>query len=102
MQVPEPVHAPDQPVNTLVDVGVAVRVTDIPDANGALQVVPQLMPVGLDVTVPEPVPDRVTASMKRGWNVALTDWSADIDTVQVALVPVQAPDQPVKTLVEDG
>jgi hypothetical protein len=36
-----------------------------------------------------------------GWNVAVTDRAAVIDTVQ-ELVPVQAPDQPVKVLVDEG
>ena len=43
-----PVHAPDQPANVEFAPGVAVRVTDVP----ALKVVP----VGLLVTVPLPVP----------------------------------------------
>ncbi len=35
--------------------GVAVKVTEVPELNEALQVAPQLMPVGDEVTVPEPV-----------------------------------------------
>jgi hypothetical protein len=59
-QVVVPVQAPVQPVNTLVDPGVAVNVTLVPAVNVREQVVPHEMPVGLDVTVPVPVPDRVT------------------------------------------
>ena len=36
--------------------GVAVRVTRVPASKGALQVLPQAMPTGLEVTVPVPVP----------------------------------------------
>jgi hypothetical protein len=64
-----------------------------------VQVVPQLMPVGDDVMVPVPVPVLVTVSVMPGWNVAVTDLAAVIATAQV-VVPVQAPDQPVNTLVD--
>src|SRR6185369_306071 len=51
---PMPPHAPDHPPNTKPAAGVAVRVTAVPDANEALQVVPQSMPAGALATVPEP------------------------------------------------
>ena len=51
-----PVHAPDHPANTEPVPGVAVSVTGVPLANVALHAVPQLMPDGLLVTVPVPVP----------------------------------------------
>ena len=56
-----------------------------------------MMPVGLEVTVPVPVPARVTASAKLDelLNVAVTARAAVIDTAQVP-VPVQAPLQPAK------
>jgi hypothetical protein len=59
--------------------------------------VPQLMPLGLEVTVPVPVPARVTltANVEAVLNVAVTARAAVIDTVQV-LVPEQAPPQPAK------
>ena len=50
------VHGLDQPANVEPAPGVAVSVTDVPLANVALHVVPQLMPEGLLVTVPAPVP----------------------------------------------
>jgi len=60
-----------------------------------VQVLPQLIPAGEEVTVPLPVPARVTPSEnpEAVLNVAVTARAAVIDTVQV-LVPVQAPLQP--------
>jgi hypothetical protein len=46
---------PLQPLNVLPEVGVAVRLTEVPRANDAVQVEPQLMPAGELVTVPGPV-----------------------------------------------
>jgi hypothetical protein len=57
---PVPVHAPLQPPNVEVPSGVAVSVTIVPIPNDAEHVAPQLMPAGLDVTLPLPVPDFVT------------------------------------------
>ena len=56
-----------------------------------------MMPVGDEVTVPVPVPARVTASenVLELLKFAVTARAAVIDTVQV-LVPVHAPLQPVK------
>lgn len=50
-----PEQAPDQPEKMLEAAGLAVRVMDVPGAKGALQVVPQSMPAGALVTLPEPV-----------------------------------------------
>ena len=55
-QVPAPLHAPLQPVKCAEPEGVAVTEIFVPGANPALQVDPQLMPLGLLVIVPAPVP----------------------------------------------
>lgn len=62
VQVVVPVQAPLHPPNFAPLVGVAVRVTEVPLENMALQVLPQLIPAGLLVTVPVPLPERVTVS----------------------------------------
>ena len=59
-QAPEPEHAPLHPVKTDPGAAEAVRVTTVPVGKLALQVGPQLMPAGEDVTVPLPVPPFVT------------------------------------------
>jgi len=55
-----PLHAPDQPSNLDPDAAVSVSFTDFPLANFALQVFPQLMPAGLLLMVPTPVPEVFT------------------------------------------
>src|SRR5688572_20993352 len=59
-QEPVPVHAPLQPVNVLPVPGFAESVTGVLKSYTAEQVAPQLIPEGLLVTVPRPVPDLVT------------------------------------------
>ena len=60
--LPVPVQAPDQPANVEPVLAVAVSVTSVPLANVALHVDAQLMPEGLLVTVPAPVPADRTVS----------------------------------------
>lgn len=92
-----PEHAPLQPVKMEVASGVAVRVTVVAAVNEAVQVVPQSMPAGIEVTVPEPEPARTTVSeMGAGEKVATTSVAADSMTVQVP-EPMHAPPQPEKT-----
>ena len=57
-----PVHAPLHPANVAPDKGVAVRVTLIPAMNDALQLLPQLIPAGLLVTKPLPLPPSDTVN----------------------------------------
>jgi len=94
VHAPLPLHAPDHPLNVDPVTAAAVRVTDVPAPNDALQVVPQLMPEGLLVTVPVPVPARVTVSAGP-LKVAVTEALLVKLMVQV-VVPVQAPDHPPK------
>jgi len=51
---------PTQPAKDEFALAVGVSVTCVPGEKLALQMVPQLMPEGLLVTVPFPVPARVT------------------------------------------
>jgi hypothetical protein len=78
VQVPVPLHPPPlQPANIDPDAAVAVSVTELPvgkEALAALQPVPQLMPPGLLVTVPVPVPALFTVRMEgTALKVAVTD-----------------------------
>ena len=63
VHVAVPVQPPLQPANVEPLAADAVSVTDVPLAKLALQVAPQLMPAGDDVTVPLPDPTRVTISV---------------------------------------
>jgi hypothetical protein len=63
LQAEVPLHAPLQPVNDEPMAGTADSVTSVPEPKLALQVDPQLMPAGEDVTVPAPLPDFVTDSV---------------------------------------
>jgi hypothetical protein len=74
---------------------VAVNVICELGAKAALHVPGQLIPAGLLVTVPVPVPDSATVRPMPALNVALTLSAADMVTVQV-LVPVQLPLHPPK------
>jgi len=62
----------------------AVKVTIVPLEYVAEQVAPQLMPAGELVTLPVPVPLRITVSVwATAVNVAVTERFAVIDTVQL-------------------
>ena len=71
-QVPVPLQAPLHPVKVEPEPATAVKTTAAPLVKFALQVLGQEMPLGLLVTVPEPVPARVTVSGRvvDGSNVA--------------------------------
>jgi hypothetical protein len=56
---PAPEQAPLQPENESAAAGVAVSVTEEPAAKLALQVVPQLRPAGVLLTVPDPLVETV-------------------------------------------
>jgi hypothetical protein len=65
VQVPVPGQAiiSDQPDRTDPAAGIAVNVTDVLVAYDSEQSVPQSIPVGLEVTVPDPDPALVTVSV---------------------------------------
>ena len=62
-QVPVPEHAPLQPAKMEPASAAALSVTAVPAASDCEQVAPQAMPAGVLVTVPDPVPFFVTASV---------------------------------------
>jgi hypothetical protein len=64
LQAPAPVQAPLQPAKVAPAAAVAVNVTTVPLLKFALQVTGQLMPAGLLLTVPLPVPARLTVRGK--------------------------------------
>src|SRR3954447_6782754 len=105
MQVPVPEQpSPDQPVKVELGSDVAVRVTTVPWAKAFAHVAPQLMPAGLELTEPVPVPAGVTVSVLGGLivNVAITECAASIVTTQSPVPEHPEPDQPVKVLFESG
>jgi hypothetical protein len=56
-----------------------------------------MMPAGAEVTVPAPLPDRLTVNVKTVVKVAVTARAALIVTVHVGAWPLQAPLQPLKS-----
>src|SRR5438132_11196346 len=59
-----PLHAPDQPAKNEPLLAAAVRVTTVPELNEAAHAGEQLIPAGLLVTTPLPVPANCTDSWK--------------------------------------
>lgn len=96
LHVPVPEHAPDQPEKSEPLVAVAVSVTLVPKAYACEHAEPQLIPAGLELTLPEPDPDLFTVSVSgRSEKVAVTALACVMLTEHVP-VPEQAPDQPEK------
>ena len=103
VHAPVPVQAPLQPVKVAPAAGVAVSVTAAPLLNDAEQVVPQLMPAGALITVPDPAPARLTVSAKDCRpKFAVTDVATLIVTVQVAVPEQPPPLQPVNVAPAAG
>ena len=67
--LPETLSHPLHPPKPESKSGVAVRVTVVPLTYVAEQVLPQLMPAGLEVTVPPPRSVLLTVSVKLCWMV---------------------------------
>jgi hypothetical protein len=96
-----PVQPPAHPTKVEPSAAVAVRVTAVPGSKLALHVCPQLMPDGLLLTLPLPVPVMVTASVGKSLKVAVTEIFFVNVTVQ-ALTPLHTPDHPAKKELAAG
>jgi hypothetical protein len=83
LQAALPVHAPLQPEKVLLVPGVSLSVTWLFCGKFAEHVVGQLIPAGVLVTVPVPVPDKVT----------------DMVTAAVGGGPATTPRQPARIMV---
>jgi hypothetical protein len=99
--VPVPLHPPpDQPEKLDPELAEAVRVTGEFIGNGAahlLLLALQLIPAGLLVTRPAPVPASVTVKVAFvSVKIAVTPWAAVIATVQVPVPVHPAPLHPAK------
>jgi hypothetical protein len=97
-QEPVPEQPPPlQPAKVDPVAAAALRVTVVPAAKLALQVLPQLIPAGTDVTVPVPVPARATLNVAGlRVKVADTDCAPDIETEQAPIPEQPPPLQPAK------
>jgi hypothetical protein len=98
VQTAVPLHPPpDHPANADPALGAAASVTDAPVAKLALQVEPQLIPAGVLVTVPVPLPALVTVSFTGAGpddvKVAVTDADA-LSAMMHDAVPLHPPDHP--------
>src|SRR5437879_5838642 len=98
VQAPGPEEPPPlQPLKVEPAAGAAVSVTAVPLAKLAAQVAPQVMPAGLLVTVPAPVPALETVSVKVcRVKVAVTVVAAESVTVQAPGPEQPPPLQPLK------
>ena len=100
----DPLHAPEKPDSRQPESGVAVRTIVAPSSNVALHALPQSIPAGLDVTVPEPVFTTVRTCLPGGGafaNVAATERSASSTTLH-SPDPWQSPLHPPNTLAPSG
>ncbi len=97
-QVPVPVHPPPlQPVKIEPAAGAAASVTAVPVVKLAEQVTPQVIPAGVLVTVPMPVPALETVRTKVcDAKVAVTVVAAETVTTHVPVPEQPPPLQPVK------
>jgi len=96
-----PLHAPPHPVKVEFVLAVAVSVTWVPGLKAAAQVEPQLIPDGLLVTVPWPVPLCVMESSGNRLKVAAAEVFPFRVMVQV-LRPLHAPPHPANIELPAG
>jgi hypothetical protein len=100
LQVPVPLHGAVQPAKVDPASAVAVSVTVVPAVKFTAHVVPQLIPAGLLVTVPVPVPSLPID--KECWpggvivKLAVTAFAALIVMVHVPVPLHDAPLHPAK------
>jgi hypothetical protein len=87
------VQAPDHPAKVSPELGVAVNTTAAPLEKLAVQVPGQLIPAGLLVTVPAPVPALFTVS----WMLPPPD--PDPDPTVIVTDAVAVPPDPVAVAV---
>lgn len=66
VQVPVPLQAPDHPLNDESESEAALSETEVPALNEAEHVPGQVMPLGVLIIEPLPVPDVTTVSVS-GW-----------------------------------
>ena len=73
LQVPEPVQAPVHSLNSEPEEADWPSVTSVPSSYSASQPAPepQLIPAGVEVTAPVPVPDLATVSLNLGLTTVL-------------------------------
>ena len=64
-------QAPLHSLNSEPEVAAGLRVTSVPSSYSASQVAPQLIPAGVEVTVPVPLPDLETVSLNLGLTIVL-------------------------------
>jgi hypothetical protein len=82
-QVPVPMQAPLQPANVAPGLAAAASMTAVPLLKFVLHVPGQLIPAGLLVTVPLPVPGNVTF---KGGLMATSSWMRGIVRVVLGMV----------------
>jgi hypothetical protein len=109
VHVPVPPHPPPlQPLNVEPVAGTAVSVAVVPAVTDVAQTDPQLMPAGVLVTVPAPVPDLVTVRMSDGGgvgeveNVAVTVTAMFPEVTQAAVPEQPPPLQPTNAEPDPG
>jgi hypothetical protein len=85
-QAPVPEQAPPQPAKTEPGDGLGDNATTVPEVKSWLQVLPQLMPAGLLVTDPAPVPALATSRVNEGGAALPTVMVREQETCSAPLV----------------